>query len=204
MTAFERTFRCALLTVLLALAAARRRPARGPRVQGAGVHEGGGRVARRRPPRASTALKALGKERRLRGHDDRRTRRAFTDDGPRAATAPSCSSTRPATSSATRSRPRSRTTTRTAAASSAIGSAIETEPRLGVPDRPARHARRRRAPSRPTQATIKVADRGHDAEQGAAGVLDAHATASTTSTANVRGVSHVLATVDERPTPAAR
>ena len=69
--------------------------------------------------------------------------------------------------------------------------------RLGVPDRPARHPRRRRRVRGREPATIKVADRVHDASKDAARVLAAHGRATTTSPSNVRGLSHVLATVDE-------
>ena len=89
-------------------------------------------------------------------------------------TRPSCSSTRPATSSTTRSRPRSRPTSAPAAASSA-SAPRSTPSRSWDVLRPTCSARApRRDPTTAKQATIKVADRGHDASASAAGVLEAH------------------------------
>ena len=65
---------------------------------------------------------------------------------------------------------------------------------LAVPDRPARHARDRRGAA--CHATIKVADRVHDASKS----LPEHWSRTDrfyNFTSNVRGEAHVLATVDE-------
>ena len=119
------------------------------------------------------------------------------------ATARSCSSTRPATSSTTPSRPRSRATTRTAAASSPSTPAIETEPGwqfltdvLG--------ARATGARSPVGRATIKVADRVHEASKALPRVLDATSIATTTSTATSAASRTCSPRSTRRPTPAAR
>ena len=79
-----------------------------------------------------------------------------------------------------------------------IGSAIETEPELGSSSR-ASSARARRG-SRPTpqQATIKVADRGHAAGGKVLPEYWQRTDRWYNFAANVRGVSHVIATVDEK------
>ena len=83
-----------------------------------------------------------------------------------------------------------------------IGSAIETEPTWAFLT--TRSWARAHRPSTAVQAgTIKVVDRVHDATQEPPGVLGRAPTIGYNFTTNVRGVSHVLATVVEDPVRAA-
>ena len=198
MTAFERAFRCALLTVLLALGA-RRRPGRGPRVQGAGLHPGGRRAAcvdrgRREGDQGSRQGPPVHRQRDRRPDGvPRRPLKQF-----RAVvflnTSGDVLDGRPA------GRLRGVLPRRRRLRRHPLGD--RDRARLVVPDRRPRHARHRAR--RVAAGTVKVADRVHDATKRLPEYW--HRTDQWYNfAANVRGVSHVLATAStRRRTPAGR
>ena len=115
--------------------------------------------------------------------------------------APSCSSTPPATCSTRPRRARSRATSRPAAATSACT-------RRPRPSRTGRSTRiwsapRWPAPPASSRGNVDVADRAHPSTETVPRTLTL-TEEWYNFTANVRGQSHVLATVDEKPSPAAQ